>query len=182
MPQVFISYSHRDKQVARLIAQKLEARDVGVWIDEQDLKPGADIASSIRAGLEHSDTIVLILGAAEYGDSWAKREAALALSQKHKRLIPVLASRDADVPYIIRHLNQVDLSDPARAEASAEKLALFLSQPWDGAEGIGSARSDTAQVVTEALHEEIVAYAADRATANIRIIAGATATAIWWAS
>lgn len=177
MNSVFVSYSRRDKRVAALVAQKLRQRGVNVWIDDQNIAPGADIVSTIRAGLDAADAVVLVLGEAEQGDTWAKREAALVLSQKSKKLIPVLASQRADVPYIIRHLSWVDMSDPATAEVKAEKLAVFLSNATEEVESSLSARSESNQVFSEALHHEIAMYDKRRDLTNARLMALITATA-----
>ena len=164
MPKVFISYSHQDKQSARLLAEKLQAADIQVWFDEHDLNPGADIASSIRAGFEGSDTILLLVGKGKYGDSWARREAALALSQNGKRVIPVLLDPDADLPYILRHLNALDLSDKSGSGVQVDRLVRYLREAGPAIAPDESARSDTIAAMRKALDHETRAYSLRAAT------------------
>jgi len=180
---VFIAYSYSDKELARLIARRLRGSGIRVWIDEQDIQPGDEIDSSIRAGLENSDAVVLVIGKGDHGDSWARREAALALSQKNKHVIPVLASRDADVPYIIRHLNALDLSDQSTLDAGLERLVRHLHLiddlfPTRPAGPVNSARMETAQLASEVLRAEIDEYKSYRAKKNVAVVAGVMATAV----
>jgi TIR domain len=158
MSKVFISYSHRDRETARLLAEKMRAAGIHVWFDELDLHPGADIASSIRAGFEASDTIVLLVGKGEYGDSWARREAALALSQKGKRLIPVLLTREVELPFILRHLNALDLTDRSSFNARIETLIRYLLDVGPALPSDESARSDTLAAMKKELDTETSAY------------------------
>ena len=39
-PKAFISYASEDREAVRALAEKLEARGVSVWRDEQDLRAG----------------------------------------------------------------------------------------------------------------------------------------------
>lgn len=126
MINVFLAYPHNEKELAVLVARTLSEEGISVWFDEHQIRPGDEIASSVRHGLESSSAVVLLLGTQNYGDSWARRETALALSQG-KKIFPVLPRRDSEVPYLLRHLSYLDLSDKTKRHENLRKLAKAIA-------------------------------------------------------
>ncbi|MBQ9974966.1 MAG: toll/interleukin-1 receptor domain-containing protein [Clostridia bacterium] len=61
MPACFISYSHKDAQIAIAIQNILEQNGIKCWIDFRDAIPGADYASSIVHAIKESDVFILVL-------------------------------------------------------------------------------------------------------------------------
>jgi small GTP-binding protein len=72
---VFLSYSAKDKEVVREIAQRLRQGGLRVWFDESDIKSGGSIWDKVEYGLEHSRGLVLCMSANAFGPEWAQLEA-----------------------------------------------------------------------------------------------------------
>jgi len=61
MHDCFISYSHKDTQIAVTIQSLLEQNGVRCWIDFRDATPGVDYAGSIVRAIKSSCAFVLVL-------------------------------------------------------------------------------------------------------------------------
>ena len=72
---VFLSHSAKDKAVVRVLAERLRADGLRVWLDEWAIKPGDSIPAKIEEGLEHSRVLVLCMSAQAFGSEWAQLEA-----------------------------------------------------------------------------------------------------------
>ena len=57
---VFVSHSHKDKEVADALVHVLEKRGLRCWIARRDILPGSNWSSSIIAGLQECRALVLI--------------------------------------------------------------------------------------------------------------------------
>lgn len=61
MHDCFISYSHKDSQIATAVQSILEQNGIRCWIDFRDATPGNDYAGSIVRAIKSSVAFVLIL-------------------------------------------------------------------------------------------------------------------------
>lgn len=68
MQDIFISYSHQDKQIATMVLSVLEQNGIKCWIDYRDALPGNSFAASIVRAIKDCKFFVLLLSAAS-GDS-----------------------------------------------------------------------------------------------------------------
>jgi hypothetical protein len=180
MTKVFLAYPHRERELASQVASALSAAGLSVWFDEAQIRPGDEIASAVREGLQSASAVVLLLGSQSYGDSWARREAALALSQG-KRIFPILPHKDAEVPYILRHLSYLDLSDKNGREEKLKQLAAALSSPQRSKShepGERLARSEALNASAEELQAEIREYERSKVTQNWTLAAGTISAVI----
>ena len=57
---VFISYSHKDKQTADAVCAKLEQQGIRCWYAPRDITPGADWAESIINAIETVRVMIII--------------------------------------------------------------------------------------------------------------------------
>ncbi len=57
---VFISYSHKDKNIADAVCSILENNDIRCWLAPRDITPGAPFAEAIIDGIKGSKVFVLI--------------------------------------------------------------------------------------------------------------------------
>jgi len=64
---VFISYSKRDAEAVRPIADWLKAEGVNVWFDAWMIEPGDSIPAKIEDGLEHSRVLLFCISANALG-------------------------------------------------------------------------------------------------------------------
>ena len=61
MHDVFISYSHKDRNSATLVLNVLEQNGIRCWIDYRDAFPGDDYAGSLVRAIKNSKFFVLLL-------------------------------------------------------------------------------------------------------------------------
>ncbi len=61
MHDCFISYSHKDAQIAVAVQNILEQNKIKCWIDFRDALPGADYAGSIVRAIKASAVFILVL-------------------------------------------------------------------------------------------------------------------------
>lgn len=118
--EVFISYSSRDRAIAEVVCQTLEATSIRCWIAPRNILGGLKWGEAIVGGLESCRTMVLIFSSDSNTSEQVGREVQLAVSM-HLPIIPfriddVLPSRnmqyflgasqwlDAFVPPMAKHV------------------------------------------------------------------------------
>lgn len=96
--RLFISYAHSDgAELASRLAADLQGSGFIVWWDRERLKPGASWTAGIEVGLDEADVVLCILSQGSYGSDICRAEQLRAL-RKHKRVLPILLQKDADLP------------------------------------------------------------------------------------
>lgn len=113
MTQVFISYSHKDREFVTKLTAKLSQRvpQLEVWYDMM-VAPGESWANSLAARIESADIILSILSPDYLESQWAQQEAQVALlraSEKHARFIPLLV-RPCRLPVLMALYTRVDFT------------------------------------------------------------------------
>lgn len=88
MTHVFISYSHKDKEYARQLADELNRRGIDVWIDNR-IEYGDVWTRVIQENLERCQAMILIMTANAYNSEWVQNELAFA-QQIRKPILPLL--------------------------------------------------------------------------------------------
>lgn len=68
MHEIFLSYSHKDKELADMMLNILEQYGIKCWIDSRDALPGDSFAASIVHAIKSCKFFVLLLSTAS-GDS-----------------------------------------------------------------------------------------------------------------
>ena len=90
---VFLSYSSKDKDAVREIAERLRADGLRVWFDDWEIGVGETIGHKIEEGLEHSRLMVFCMTENAFGSDWAELETQTALFadplNKKQRFVPV---------------------------------------------------------------------------------------------
>ena len=113
LPQkVFLSHSWNDKKIARQIAKDLNAKGIGVWIDEVEMKLGDSLLDKISNAIDSIDFVVALLSKASVKSPWIKTELDIAMHQevegKHVKAIPILLD-DCELPVFLKHKLRGDL-------------------------------------------------------------------------
>ncbi len=80
MHDVFISHSHKDKQIADAICHHFEQEKIKCWIAPRDITPGADWAVSIARAIPESKILLLIFSTHSNISKQVLREVQLAVS------------------------------------------------------------------------------------------------------
>lgn len=110
MPKVFISYSRKDMDFARKLADDLEKAGFDVWWDISDLKGGDDWVRTIPSAIEASQYFIILLSPDSVASQWVEREYLHALNLRLK-VIPLLI-RPCSVPFALANINYIDFTGP----------------------------------------------------------------------
>jgi formylglycine-generating enzyme required for sulfatase activity len=132
--KVFISYSRKDMAFADRLETALKARGFEPLIDRTDIYAFEEWWKRIEALIVQADTVVFVLSPdAVRPGTVALKEVAFAASL-NKRFAPIVfrAVEDKSVPEELAKLNFIFFDDPARFEASADRLtnALHTDIGW----------------------------------------------------
>lgn len=108
MSDVFLAYSRKDIARARQLVEMLEARELSVWVDWQEIRPASEQMQEYLQGIEASDAFVFLLSAASMASPFRQQELEHAVAVG-KRLIPVALEdlKASDVPSPLQALNWI---------------------------------------------------------------------------
>jgi len=159
---VFLSHSAKDKEVVRVVAERLWADGLQVWLDDWVMQPGDNIPSKIEEGLEHSRALVLCMSANAFGSDWAQLEAGTFRFRdplnKERRFIPLRLDA-APIKGSLKQFHFIDWREEDREQAYP-KLLDACRHSEQLAEEAESAGEQAAEKAIQ-LHSErgILAYA-----------------------
>jgi hypothetical protein len=118
---VFLSHNSQDKAEVRKLKKQLVAKQLSVWLDEDELVPGTKWQTALAKGMQQSQTIAVLVGKDGVG-TWEDEEvqAALVRAVKRKtRIIPVLlpnAPKKPRLPAFLEVRTWVDFRSGTRGE------------------------------------------------------------------
>ena len=87
MSDVFISHSSKDREIADIVCNALEANGISCWIAPRDIPGGADWSAAIADAIGASKVFIIIYSHNSAESSQVPRELALADSA-HSHIIP----------------------------------------------------------------------------------------------
>src|SRR4051794_25108048 len=127
MADVFLSYSRRDADFVRRIADALEARGKDVWVDIEGIRDGEVFPAALRSAVEGSDGFVFVISPDAVHSTFCEQEVDHAL-ELGKRIVPLVYRRvpDAEVPEPIRERNWVPFETDAEFDEGIERLVTAL--------------------------------------------------------
>lgn len=115
VPETFISYSRKDRDICDQIANHLLSRGLVVWIDSKAIDPGESWVDAIFRGLERADYVIVLISSNALQSSWVHKEVETALinslSQKSTQMIVPILLEDVELPMMLRSLQSIDLID-----------------------------------------------------------------------
>ncbi|HEX9388929.1 MAG TPA: toll/interleukin-1 receptor domain-containing protein [Anaerolineales bacterium] len=124
-PNIFMSYSRREVGFVDDLTNKLEKNGYKVWLDYRTLVPGTPWKGQIDAGLNDSDTVLLVVSKASMESKYVELEWRHFLEMK-KRLI-LLIFEAVDLPKELEVYEWVDFR--GNYENSLKELFFQLEQP-----------------------------------------------------
>jgi TIR domain len=77
--KAFVSYSHRDSEMADAVCKGLIAQNVGVVVDSGALRPAMSIEKFIKAGVRTADATIVIVSKLSLLSAWVAMECDEAL-------------------------------------------------------------------------------------------------------
>ncbi len=105
---IFISYSHADKDFAQRLADGLRSRGIKIWLDEVSIEPGDNIVRSINEGIKASSHMLVVLSESSVQSNWVQEEWSAKYNEEVNR------SSIMVIPTIIDNLSP-DLIPPTLA-------------------------------------------------------------------
>jgi tetratricopeptide (TPR) repeat protein len=126
--RIFISYSRKDIAFVDRLEPALKSRGFELLIDRSEIYAFEDWWKRIETLIGKADTVVFVLSPDSVASEVCAKEVAHAASL-NKRFAPIVWRQVADnaVPEALGRLNFVFFDDPARLEASTERLAEALA-------------------------------------------------------
>lgn len=131
--QVFLSYSHKDSELAKQIAEGLVEFGLDIWNSEAEIFPGDNWAEKVSEALKDSDAMVVLLTPESLESITVQREIEYALGNRSysNRLIPVLIGSEEklsekNIPWILRRLKIIRLSKPEQTEEGINQITEAL--------------------------------------------------------
>ena len=128
--KVFLSYSHKDKEIVRKIADDLQREGVSVWFDENVIKPGESWAEKLSEAVAKADAVIVVISRNTAASQWQTSEIAFAISAQRqdasKRVIPVVIDKGVDLPFFLKTVLYCDLSDDSAYKRNFPQLIQAL--------------------------------------------------------
>ncbi|MFC6080633.1 toll/interleukin-1 receptor domain-containing protein [Sphaerisporangium aureirubrum] len=127
---VFVSYSHDDKNLVKDLVERLGRRGVRVVRDEVVMRPGTPLVHAVEQAIRDAAHGLLVFSEASMASGWVTNEYYVLMQRSIENgqlFIPVLAD-DVPLPELARSRFYSDLRDVTgevfdqRADALAEAL------------------------------------------------------------
>src|ERR1700723_3438783 len=106
MADVFVSYSRRDSEFVRRMADSITQRGKEVWLDTEGIADGEVFPEAIKRAIEQSDAFLFVITPSSVGSRYCEQEVEYARDLQ-KRIVPLLREfvPDSDLPAEIRDRN-----------------------------------------------------------------------------
>jgi WD40 repeat protein len=120
---VFISYSRRDRELAKQLESAFRETGRKVWIDQKDIQHTEAWLKAIYSGIEAADNFIFIISPDSIVSKNCAKELAHAIKH-NKRLIPVLYREvnDTAVPEALAELDWVPFQQQENINAAFQVL------------------------------------------------------------
>jgi TIR domain len=109
---VFISYASKDAEIVGSIASALQAAGIKIWMDVQDIAPGANFAEAIRNAIDRASAYIYVASHNSAVSNYMQLELIRAITKRADfPLIPVILD-DAGIeglPHWLKVYQGVDL-------------------------------------------------------------------------
>lgn len=110
---MFLSHSHRDKNLARAVARDLRASGAEVWFDEWTMKVGDSITGEVQRGLEDADFVAVLVTRNSIESGWVAKEwqSKIGVEAETRRVVVLpLRGDDCEMPVLLKDRLCADLS------------------------------------------------------------------------
>ena len=105
-PDVFISYSRKDKEFVRRLDDELKRRDREAWVDWEGIPPGDTWEKTIYGAIEGTHTFIFVLTPDSIASEVCGKEIAHAAAN-NKRLVPIV-HRDVAADRVPKSLGELN--------------------------------------------------------------------------
>src|ERR1044071_1278389 len=133
MASLFISYSRKDKEIARKLTEAFQTQELDFWIDWEGIEPTEDWWRAIQKGIEEADNFLFLISPDSVISKVCQHEIDHA-ARNGKRLIPVVVRdvRAEEAPVELRPLNWIFLREGDNFQIAFERLlkAIRTDYAW----------------------------------------------------
>lgn len=129
MTDVFISYSTKDQEIADVVKQRLESRDLDVFLASESIRPGEKWTEQIHQALEEARWVFVLVTKNSNKSPVVQQEVGGALYGK-KKLVPIIAGVSSEkVPRWLADYQGIVIPDesPEHVADEIDKLAKHVS-------------------------------------------------------
>lgn len=106
MPRIFVSYTSRDRPLARAVVRLLRSSGFVVWIDEERVPAGQTASRAVLGGLEFCEAVVVVWTTQTGGSRWVPSEVGFARSRGVD--LVVVRKGHALLPHHLHSLHRID--------------------------------------------------------------------------
>ena len=171
MPDVFMSHSSADAEIAGQVVSALEGDGLSCWIAPRDIGPGSWGDAIIR-GIEACRAMVLLFSSSSNNSAHVLREVERAVNKK-LTIIPFRiddAGTNRDMEYFLSATQWLDARRPPLAERIAElvRQARSVLDAGKGVAAFAGSLEGAAAAMAVSLPAEVVAARGDEPLAANR--------------
>ena len=128
---VFLSYSHRDRDFVRQITSHCEEQGIEIWVDEKVLLAGDSIPFKIQEAIDRTQFFVVVLSQNSLKSRWVHKELEQAfddeIAKGQTKVIPIILGQVEQLPGFLRSKYYADFSGwPHDKEQYDRSLKLLL--------------------------------------------------------
>ena len=105
--KVFISYSRRDMDFIKTLAEDLEKENFDVWYDLTDIDAGDRWAKEIQKGINESEIFAIVVSPNSLKSDWVEKEFLFA-SKRGLKIVPLLYEM-CELPIWLMNIQYVDI-------------------------------------------------------------------------
>jgi len=129
--EVFISYNHKDKSIAKRIINVLEKSDIVVKIDSHAMKAGDDIQEFIFDSIRDTQTTLSIVSTNSLMSSWVSMESITAITAEeltNKKFIGAYVDNSLfEEGFVEKALNNIE----KEIDGIQSKIKIRLDKDWN---------------------------------------------------
>ena len=123
MEYTFISYSRTQLYFAEAIALHLQTWGFEIWFDLQQIGAGADWLSTLEAGYENCQRLILVVSQSALASKYVREEWDTALRNGREVILAVV--EDVDIPERLRECAVIDFRTDFKG--AMKRLATYLT-------------------------------------------------------
>jgi hypothetical protein len=124
MPDVFVSYSVKDKEIAEFLSKHLSDEGLDVFRAPLSLSPGERWDEIILKNLKSSPWVLFLASKAACASPIVQQEVGVALGAQ-KNLVPVVWDMDpSELPGWVRNVHALDLRNTSLLDARTQVLKI----------------------------------------------------------
>lgn len=133
--RIFVSYASNDREKVTRLVRALQAEQLEIWFDDDQVLPGDDLLEKMRVGISGCRHYLLCLSPSfelRPPQSWAKHEFRMAMLKEHREstncIVPVRIKSGGGIPEEIGGRAYADMTTPKRWEKNFHKLLTALKR------------------------------------------------------